>query len=296
MPYHLLRYINIFPFILTMLFSCRKSDKNDNEIIKVLQSSLASSNSTIDLSTMAILKDLEEKTTEWRMMEQAKKWFPKAELITTFSRIRYNFIEKKKNKDEFTSKDLNEVYHTLIEYKKEVLGRDSSLKVQFENDFSFINKFMYIISIDTTKTPFSLKKNISKEYFNAILTSLLNEIKKIENKTVRYCSLHVGSTIDWFYSYSAIVGQNSNYIKPGGILEIKAGIGSFSQLGHPIIAFNGKNIPLADEGYSTYKFKVPKTTGNYKVPVKINFFNQTIGKYETIEKIVEYTVAKPCDQ
>ena len=260
-----------------------------------MEESLINSNKTINYSTLAQLKELDLKTTEWATSDKGKIWFSKAELIATFTRIRYNFIEDKKNKSNFNDNDLKDVYHNLLEYKKEVLGRDSSLIQEFENNFLFINRFIKLVCSDTSQDSLSIKKSITEPFLKAAITSLQNEIKRVENITITYCNQKVGTIIDYFDSYSAILGQSSTYLRPGEKLEITTGVGAFSLAAQPKININGENVELGDEGFSLYKIKVSKTPGKYQIPVKIDFFNQTTGKQETHELSVEYTVAKECN-
>jgi hypothetical protein len=281
---------------LSLFFSaCTGKSNNEEAIIKALEESLESSTNSINMSSTSIMKTLEEKTTEWATREKANIWFPKAELIADFARIRFTVIEKKKKKQEINDSDLNEVYQTLIEYKKEVLGRDSSLKVEFEGNFTFIKRFIYLVSVDTSKSFLTLNKSISKEYLNAVMTSLQNEITKVENKTIAYCNEKVGSTIDYFDSYSTIIGQNSTILRAGEYLEINAGVGAFSRASQPKIIINNNLFEINENGYATYKVKVGNKQGNYKIPVNIAFMNYITGKSEEHQINVEYTVAKKCN-
>ncbi len=78
-------------------------------------------------------------------------------------------------------------------------------------------------------------------------------------------------------------------------MEINAGIGSYSKAAAPKININNKNLNIGDEGFATYRLKVSEDPGNYKIPVKISYFNQATGLEERRIVNVEYTVAKECN-
>lgn len=255
------------------------------------------SSEIIEMSSVLSLNDLEEKKYEFSTREKAEIWFAKADLIRKFSEIRFDFIENKKKKQRLSSYDIKEVFENLNEYKKEILGRDSILKEQFYNEFGFINKYKSLILSDTSSNKFSIRKGISADFIKSILIALQNEIRKIETRTIHFCSKRVGRTdgVGFFESYSAIIGQNTKILKPGDILEIKAGMGTFSFASQPVITFNGKKKELTEYGYSIYKINAQKKTGNYTIPVKISFLNNITGKSESLQRNVEYTVAEPCN-
>ena len=287
---------NLYFFLSIVLFaSC--ADKNNNKIQEALRNSLETSSEIIEMSSISTLNDLEEKKYNFVTQDRAEIWFAKAHLIKKFSEIRFDFIEKKKRKQKLNRNDIKEVFENLIEYKKEILGRDSTLREQFYNQFGFINKYKSLILVDTNSNSLSIQKGLSNQLITSILNGLQTEIRKIEYRTILFCNNRVGMLDEsgLFESYSAIIGQNTNILKPGDIFEIKAGIGAFSKAAQPIITFNGKRIELNQEGYSLYKRVVPKKPGKYLVPVKINFFDQGVGKDVVLERIVEYTVIEPCN-
>ncbi len=277
------------------LFSCTNKQKNELTILTALNESLETSNKTINNSTVSQLKVLEDKKTEWATADKATAWLTKAELITAFTKNRYNFIEKKKAVSNFTNIEISDIYKNALAYKNEVLDRDPELNKEFESDFLFINKFIGLICSDTSLASLSLKKDLTPPFIEAAISSLQNEIKKIENKTITFCNMKVGSNIDYFDSYSLIVGQNSNIINSGEKLEITAGVGAFSKSAMPKIIINKKLSKINDEGYTVYKIKTGTKPGKYYIPVKIDFINPNTGKKEVHELNVEYTVAKPCN-
>jgi GldM N-terminal domain len=265
----------IYTLVIITLFSCSQKNKTE-ELIKQLEESLQSSNKVINLSTQDILKQLFTKTTYSNSMERAKFWYPKAEQISKLSKEMYNYLDsakmeliEKKISTDFLNKSLDN-------YRKNLLDVDSSIRVEFTNNFNFLNP-------------------VSKTVLPSELIFLQNNIKVIENRIITFCNMKCEYIYHGFDIYSAIVGQNSKLLKPGDELEIQAGIGAFSRASLPKININGKNIPLSDGGYSIFKMKASTVSGEYKIPVTISYFNQTTGMEQTMNVNIEYSVAKECN-
>ena len=290
--------LQFYPFLsLALFFSACNGKSHNDDIIKVLEESLERSNNSINVSSVTIMKSLEEKTTEYATKERADIWFSKAEQIVNLSSETYDYVGTLKKMKEVNSEKAKELFTSLMKYKEDVLNIDSSIRYEFTNSFILISN-SFDSSVQAEKN-FGNKffKNSNSSAISAMLTKLQNSIKVIENKTIAYCHQKIGSTDGdgFFDSYSAIVGQSSNYLKPGDKLEIKAGIGAFSKKAMPKININGSNIELGEEGYASFKIKTPRNPGEYKIPVKISFLNPTTGKEETMKINVEYTVAKECN-
>ena len=257
-------------------FSCIQKRYSDS---KQLLEALENSNKVVSLGTQTILKELENKTTDPVTSERAGYWYPRAAKVAILSTNFYNYIDSIKRLQE-PAKELPENLRSYIAfYKKELLNIDSAILLQFRDyrDFTML---------DSARN--------SLEGLAAIQTN----IRIIENKLVNYCSNKIGSTDGWsfFDYYSAIVGQNSNVFKPGDKLEIKAGIGAFSKAAVPKIIIGGKKVELGEEGFALYKVKVSTSPGQYSIPLRISYFNQMIGKEESFETTIAYSVVKPCDQ
>jgi hypothetical protein len=243
------------------------------------------------------MKALEEKTQEPATMERANIWFPKTEQIAKFSTEAFIYIERLKKLEGINSEKAKELYMVLKKYREDILNVDSSIRLEFENNIPIISK-----SFDsTTKSGNEFAKkffnNSSLAFTSAILTKFQNDIKVAENKTIAFCHNRIGSTDGegFFDETSTIVGQSSTIVKPGDELKIMAGVGAFSRVAMPKVNINGRTVEIGEEGFALYKLRGPQKPGKYSVPVKIDYFNQTIGKQESKLITIEYTVAKECN-
>ncbi len=308
------KMINIMYLVLTALLALNVSSEILNAF-KTVNRSLESSNKQVNLSTETIMKSLQEKTTDPQTKERAVPWLEKATKVTAASKGVYDYIEGLKNKiltlaggkpgdptKSFKEDNLDivtkmmlkdgegkKLFGALSKYQSDILAVDSSIAIEFKN-----TPF-----VDLSNPPGRDGKTKPWEiaYFNmvptvaglTILSKFQNDIKTAENKVVTYCHTKVGEVKVIFDTYTAIVGQNSNYLMPGQEIEIKAGVGAFSKSAAPTISIGGSSVAIGEEGYALYKGQAGGV-GSHTIPVRISFFNQTTGKDDVREVNVEYTV------
>ncbi|MEO6610988.1 MAG: gliding motility protein GldM [Chitinophagaceae bacterium] len=308
------KMINIMYLVLTALLALNVSSEILNAF-KTVNRSLENSNKQVNLSTETIMKSLEEKTTDPQTKDRAVPWFAKAQQVTSKSKEVYDYLEGLKNKIltlaggkpgdptvNFKEDNLEiatrlmvkegegkKLLAMLTKYKADILGIDSSIDTEFRNS----------LNVDVSAPPSrdGKKKDWEVAYFHmiptvaglTILSKFQNDIKTAENKVVTYCHTKVGEVKVIFDTYTAIVGQNSNYLMPGQELVIKAGVGAFSKAAQPTINIGGANVALGEEGYAEYK-TAAGGVGQHSVPVRIAFFNQTTGKDDVREVKVDYVV------
>jgi hypothetical protein len=123
-----------------------------------------------------------------------------------------------------------------------------------------------------------------------VLDKLKNDVLRAENTILNYYMRWMPIGRDIYYEQvSAIVTQNSTYLKPGQLLQIYAGIGAFSVAAKPTFIINGTKIPVDSDGVVTYELKAGKKPGKYSVPVKIEFIKPD-GSPITLTKNINYTI------
>ncbi len=308
------KMINIMYLVLTALLALNVSSEILNAF-KTVNRSLENTNFTVNKSTETIMSSLQDKTTEEQTKERALIWYPKAQQVVATSKTLYDYLGSLKTKiltlaggsttdatKSFKEDNLDIVTKMMVKegegkrllaaltkYKTDIFGIDSSIKTEFEQS----------LNIDLSNPPGRDKKTRDWEvaYFNmvptvaglTILSKFQNDVKTAENKVVAFLHNKVGEVKVIFDTYTAIVGQNSNYLMPGQELEIKAGVGAFSKAAQPTISIGGSNVAIGEEGYALYKGQAGGV-GSHTVPVRISFFNQTTGKDDVREVNVEYVV------
>jgi gliding motility-associated protein GldM len=306
------KMINIMYLVLTALLAINISAEILNAF-KTINNSLEKTNGQVTASTSQIMKSLIEKTTDPKTAEKASTWKPKAEGVMTEAQKAIAFIEglKKQLIDASTTggkmKDDEqnattrimvkegkgaELKKILEAYKNSTLNIDPLLKAEFEKSFQ--------VDTEMPKDMVSKKKSWEEAYFYmaptvgalSILSKFQNDIRTSENKMVTFCHEQVGKVDIVFDSYAAIVGQSSNYVMPGQTVTVKAGVGAYSKTAKPSISIGGGGVTLGDEGFATKDFTAGGP-GEYSIPVKISYFNQTTGKQEEKTETITYTVGSP---
>jgi hypothetical protein len=285
-------------FLLSAIFLSACSGKSDNNkgVIKAMEESLQKSNISINASSTQISNSLKNKMQNPSTQYKANFWQPKAQQIQTLSTEIYNYLGGLKAEGKVSTEKATTLYHKLYQYKEKVLAIDESLKTEFNKRIILITRVFDSTGFKEKEFVKTFFNNVSAMEASAILTKFQNNIKVIENTALVFCYEQVPSYEHYYNYFSAIVGQNSSYIKGGGEVKITAGIGAFTTKVNSYIKVNGREIAFGEQGFAEYEFKAPKKAGNYSVPVEITYLNQFTGKYEARKINVEYTVAKECDQ
>lgn len=309
------KMINLMYLVLTAMLALNVSAEILNAF-KTVDNSLTSTNRTINQSTETILASLNEKRSEGPTAEKANIWYPKAQQAQALSRDINDYIQTLKNKIltaagydpangdtsykmedldiatriMVTEKEGQKLKEKLDDYKAKLLALDPLIGQEFKNT----------LQINTAMPAVQDKSNNTWElaYFHmvptvasiTILSKFQNDVKTSENKVVAFCHEQVGKVVVRFDTYTAIVGQSSNYIMPGQQVEVMAGVGAFSKAAAPQITINGQSVSLGEDGQA--KLKMPGgALGKHTIPIVIRFKDQD-GKDQVIPKTIEYTVGQ----
>jgi len=309
------KMINLMYLVLTALLAINISAEILNAF-KTVNTSLETTNNTVNTSTGTIMKSLEEKAKQAETRDRAMIWLPKAEQAVALSKTIYDYIAGLKNRiikdaggdPNDPSKTFNlesqsiatkimveggegkKLLQMLTEYKKNLVGIDPLVK-NMESSLQ--------INLETPKGQDGKTRAWDITYFNmvptiaslTVLSKFQNDIKTSENKVVAAFHEQVGKVDVVFDSYAAVVGQSSNYLMPGQEIEITAGVGAFSKKAQPTISIGGSNVAIGDDGTAHFK-TTGGGIGSHTIPVKISFFNQSTGKQEVVDKTITYTVGQ----
>jgi len=310
------KMINLMYLVLTAMLALNVSAEILNAF-KTVDNSLTNTNTTVNKSTETILASLDEKRSEPATAEKARYWYPKAQQAQSLSKGVMTYIDGLKKKilvaadfnpakngdSSFKMDDLDiatrimvnegegkKLHQMLSDYKKQLLAIDPLIAKEFEKSLQ--------IDLSMPRVQDKGLKTWELAYFHmvptvaavTILSKFQNDVRTSENRVVAFAHEQVGKVIVRFDSYTAIVGQSSNYVMPGQEIEIMAGVGAFSKAAQPQITINGQGAALGEDGAARIKF-AGGGVGNHNVPVTIRYVDQD-GKPQTITKTVEYTVGQ----
>ena len=123
-----------------------------------------------------------------------------------------------------------------------------------------------------------------------ILSKFENDVKNSEAQMVDYIHQQIGSVKVVYDQFEAIAQANRTYAMPGDEIEIKAGVGAFSDAAKPKITINGQVMPL-EGGKATFK-TTASGAGEHSVAVKVEF-TKPDGSTAVKDEVVKYTVGTP---
>ncbi len=124
-----------------------------------------------------------------------------------------------------------------------------------------------------------------------ILNKLRNDILLSENMLIQYCNSHVTNYTCGHRQFESIAILNSSYVKTGQLIEVKAGIGSFTKALLPRVTIDGKPQSLNSNGVAVYSFIAKGSPGKHFVNVRFEFTDSN-GKKAVKEDRVEYVIAQ----
>ncbi len=324
------KMINIMYLVLTALLALNVSAEILNAF-KTVDDSLTATNKTINNSTATIVKSLQDKADDPSDPNNAKAkvWLPIAQSIQQKSANVYNYIQGLRTKilteagykpgpdNKFDSsykldnleiatrimidqKEGPKLKAQLEAYRNDMLALlkdpamqnlDADTKKQFENSIQ--------LNLNPPKVQDKGNKTWEAAYFHmvptvaavTILSKFQNDVKTSENKAVAFCHQQVGHVVVRFDRFEPIIGQSSNYLMPDQAIEIKAGVGAFSQQAKPQITIGGQTQSLNDSGFVRYSTRVGAGLGTKTIPVHITYKDQD-GNDKVIDRVVTYTVGQ----
>jgi gliding motility-associated protein GldM len=313
------KMINLMYLVLTAMLALNVSAEILNAF-RTVDNSLTATNSTINVSTSTILNSLEKKQGDPQYAVKAQYWYPRAKQAKDLSADMYDYIKnlrdrilkeasfnptKENNFDSsFKADNLDIATRIMIEekegpklrekleqYRKALLNIDPLIAKEFQNSLQ--------IDLSMPKVQDKSNKTWEAGYFHmvptvaaiTILSKFQNDVRTSENKVVSFCHSQVGQVEVRFDKFAPIIGQSSNYLMPGQQIEIKAGIGAFSDAAKPTITIGGQSQQINDSGFVRYTTQAAQGLGVKQVPVHIVYFDQD-NKQQVIDRMVTYTVGQ----
>jgi gliding motility-associated protein GldM len=308
------KMINIMYLVLTAMLALNVSAEILNAF-RTVDNSLIATNRTINLSTDAVMKSLEEKKSDPTSAVKANIWYPKAEKAIALSKEMYDYIQNLRNRilkdadfnpadSSFKADNLDIATRIMVDqkegpklrerldkYKRDLLAIDPEIADEFKNSLQ--------IDLSMPKVQDKSNKTWESGYFHmvptvaavTILSKFQNDIKTSENKVVNFCHQKVGQVVIRFDRFEPIIGQSSNYLMPGQSLEIKAGIGAFTKAALPTITIGSQTQQLNDSGFVRYTTQAAQGLGLKTIPIHISYKDQD-GNPRVIDRVVTYTVGQ----
>ena len=304
-PHSLL--LTVLAIWFSLLTACNGNQEKSDVLLWKMHRLLELSTQQLTLHAQQELHALAEKQEDPATMFRAEEWYSKLEFFMLRTNAIYNVIDSLQNellklaKQEkpdlafFKSVKTDRKYASMVasaerklanllsELKDDIFAKSSQIEKDLKSSELWSSIFTFpILAVGE-------KEQYSAAAIFASLSLIKNKIRMLSSTLAVYCNLKVGSYDDYFYSYSAIIGQNASVVRPGEKLEINAGVGAFSTDSKPEILVYNKKQPLLAEGFARFTGIAPQKAGKYTIPVTI-IFNAFADKRDTVERTVTYEV------
>lgn len=269
-------------FTLITAFICSCKTENKNATYSIINSTLLNDRAIINKQTEIEFEILKEKTKNPAKVEIANRWFKVAADIRTKNLEYLKLIDSLKSFNYFDNAEKSNLLKTLNLNRHELL--ESNKEIEF-----YLNSNTEYRYTPIDKKLLDLIVSSKNEEKLLLINSQKNEIIQTENKLIAFCNSKAELSCNFaFNTTSFLVGQNSNHFKKGEILEITAGMGSYTVSGKPKIEFNGIASKI-ENGFSTYRIIVSDKFGKNSIPIKVEYTNQTGEKVVQNLKVEYYT-------
>lgn len=255
---------------LTILISCNSNEKRYKLIEDISSKSLQKSNRVLSQLSSTNYEAMREKLRDENYGQNAVFWNNKATKLKTLT----SDILKQIEGLDINSKSADDTLSALKrKYFTGIMLLDSSVGQIFKSDID-----SFLIDYGSAISPsFNIEKT-------------KNDILVLESKSSGYFNNKFRMITEDYTQFSALVGQNTSHLRPGEILEVTAGIGSYSVVPKPTFKINGEIISPNENAMAVYQLKV-EGNGKKSIPVKIIFTGQD-GQIISKEFTLDYFVDK----
>jgi gliding motility-associated protein GldM len=299
------KMINMMYLVLTALLALNISKEILNAF-QIVDKSMQNSTAVTNASTGQIMSSFESKMKDPSSKANAEIWMPKAQAAIDLCKKAYAEIEADKKallaaKDTSLSKDnmdattrlfIDEkkgeaIYDKLVKLKKDLLVIDPEIGKEFAKGLPIDIEQSDKDKKDWAYKSFHMMPTVATL---TILSKIESDIKTSENKIAAFCHSKVGEVVVKYDSFSALVGQSSNYLMPGQKITITGGLGAFSSSNTPTIQINGSNVAVTNgQGAMEVDGGGP---GEHTATVTVSFKDQN-GKPQTKTETIKWTVGQP---
>jgi hypothetical protein len=273
---------NLFPFAL-FFFSCT-TQRTEPELQALMRESLVNSTNEIRLKTNRNMYSLKQKYKEPASHSVAIKFYMKAsKLMQLCSEFSIYIDQLRTDISNGNPRHIDSLYIRIKEFQSNVLSIDKELQKYIREEVTRHTTLFAAIRKSQSLSA------LSAEDQQLYLITLDNNLARMESVVIEHYDNNISNHID-YDSFSAIVGQNTKYLKSGDTLEITAGMGAFTTAAKPSVFINNKLVKN-ESGVSVLKMKILGRPGKHTVPVRISYHDEN-GERQYAYTNLEYTIIK----
>jgi hypothetical protein len=183
------------------------------------------------------------------------------------------------------------LFDELSRFTSYIHQPDSNLS--FTNDSSLIHsKLLSSIHPDQSLQTIYKLKDKSSITLLLYLSNIRSELRRIENNLVKFYFNASASSNCIPDKSLPIILQNTNVLKPGEVLEIRAGLGSYRMANKTEYMVDGKSITVGDDRLLVHKILADNVPGKKKIQVSMHYINPETGSPLQYTKTLSYEVVQ----
>lgn len=287
--------MKIFQILLIAIFLGCNSQQNSNDLLLTAANTLNVNADNYKLNSHNTFSDFEGLIDPYSFRpvdlkyQRARNVSFQVEQLDSIIKAEISMINKN---DQPASQGLelsSILFEKLSRFTSYIYEPDADLL--FTNDSTLIHSTL-LSSIHSDRSPHSKHKLKDKSSITLLLylSNIRSELRRIENNLVKFYYNASASSNCMPDKSLPIILQNTNVLKPGEVLEIRAGLGSYRMGVTPKYMVDGKSIPASDSWLMVHKILADNVPGKKKIQVSMHYINPETGAPLQYTKTLSYEV------
>ena len=289
-----------------MLLSCHHGHPQLQAITEGLETSTRILEANCDTTVHALMHGSHQETDQYR----AVQWQPIVAKSTLMARQAADYIDSLQKELKVTHKIADEhiktLFDTLIHYKQSLPGLFHILLPQpdsryVEQDLSWFYASLAILPGYPVSggrgSDYSRWKDSTFDdeelLMRAALAKLKHDLIVSAYQLIQFSRRKFAEIVEDFTQIETLAGLSSGVVKPGEMIQVTAGIGSFRIELRPIITINNKKVKLDGDAVAIGTVRSPEKPGKYSVPVRFEY-TKPDGSTAWKDCKLYYQVVAPC--
>jgi hypothetical protein len=289
--------MKIFQIVLIAIFLGCNSQQNSNDLLITAANTLNVNAENYKLNSLNTLSDFEGLIDPYSFQpvdlnyQRARKVRLQVEQLDSIIKAEISMINEN-NYPASRGLELSSIlFDELSRFTSYIHQPDSNLS--FTNDSSLIHsKLLSSIHPDQSLQTIYKLKDKSSITLLLYLSNIRSELRRIENNLVKFYFNASASSNCIPDKSLPIILQNTNVLKPGEVLEIRAGLGSYRMANKTEYMVDGKSITVGDDRLLVHKILADNVPGKKKIQVSMHYINPETGSPLQYTKTLSYEVVQ----
>jgi hypothetical protein len=125
------------------------------------------------------------------------------------------------------------------------------------------------------------------------LTKLKHDLILSAYQLIQFVRKEIAELVLDYTRFDAVEALSTSVVKPGGMIQVTAGIGRFRPELEPTITIGNERVALTDEAVAFKTIKAPQRPDKYSIPVRLEY-TKPDGSTAWRDDTLHYEVVDPC--